>query len=158
MSRQSPAVSMTLSPYDDDSVAPRRLLLLELGAWLVVLASRSAVRERVPWPNPRLAMLDTCRRMSSIEVVKLVSRGFGRPSTSHRIFGFRVARARFFLVLSARHPVDRFIHAPYRTWRLQRGKTLDGDEGGRMEIPHSIHLPARRLSAESDGMYEQSLQ
>ena len=78
----------------------------------MVLASRSAVRERVPWPNPRLAMLDTCRRMSSIEVVKLVSRGFGRPSTSHRIFGFRVARARFFLVLSARHPVDRFIHAP----------------------------------------------
>jgi hypothetical protein len=101
-------------PYDDCdvSVVPRRLLLLESGAWLVALASRSAVRERVPWPNPRLAMLDTCRRMSSIEVVRLVSRGFGRPSTSHRIFGFRVARARFFLVLSARHPVDSFICAP----------------------------------------------
>jgi hypothetical protein len=79
----------------------------------VVLASRSAVRERVPWPNPRLAMLDACRRISSIEVVKLVSRGLGRPSTSHRIFGFRVARARFFLVLSARHPVDSFIRAPF---------------------------------------------
>jgi hypothetical protein len=76
------------------------------------LASRSAVRERVPWPNPRLAMFDTCRRMSSIEVVRLVSRGLGRPSTSHLIFGFRVARARFFLVLSARHPVDSFISAP----------------------------------------------
>jgi hypothetical protein len=78
----------------------------------VVFASRSAVRERVPWPNPRLAMFDTCRRMSSIEVVRVVSRGPGRPSTSHRIFGFRVARARFFLVLSARHPVDSFINAP----------------------------------------------
>ena len=78
----------------------------------MVLASRSAVRERVPWPNPRLAMFDTCRRMSSIEVVRLVSRGLERPSTSHRIFGFRVARARFFLVLSARHPVDSFIRAP----------------------------------------------
>jgi len=78
----------------------------------VVFASRSAVRERVPWPNPRLAMFDTCRRMSSIEVVRLVSRGLGRPSTSHRIFGFRVARARFFFVLSARHPVDSFISAP----------------------------------------------
>ena len=78
----------------------------------MVLASRSAVRERVPWPNPRLAMFDTCLRMSSIEVVRLVSMGFGRPSTSHRIFGFRVARARFFLVLSARHPVDSFISAP----------------------------------------------
>ena len=81
----------------------------------MVLASRSAVRERVPWPNPRLAMFDTCRRMSSIEVVRLVSRGLGRPSTSHRIFGFRVARARFFLVLSARHPVDSFISAPLYT-------------------------------------------
>lgn len=102
-------------PYDedcDDSVAPRRLLVLEPGAWSVVLDSRSAVRERVPWPNPRLAMFDTCLRMSSIEVVRLVSRGPGRPSTSHRIFGFRVARARFFLVLSARHPVDSFIGAP----------------------------------------------
>lgn len=78
----------------------------------MAFASRSAVRERVPWPNPRLAMFDTCRRMSSIEVVRLVSRGLGRPSTSHRIFGFRVARARFFLVLSARHPVDSFISAP----------------------------------------------
>ncbi len=78
----------------------------------MVFASRSAVRERVPWPNPRLAMFDTCRRMSSIEVVRLVSRGPGRPSTSHLIFGFRVARARFFLVLSARHPVDSFISAP----------------------------------------------
>ena len=78
----------------------------------MVFASRSAVRERVPWPNPRLAMFDTCRRMSSIEVVRLVSRGPGRPSTSHRIFGFRVARARFFFVLSARHPVDNFISAP----------------------------------------------
>ena len=75
----------------------------------MVLASRSAVRERVPWPNPRLAMFDTCLRMSSIEVVRLVSRGLGRPSTSHLIFGFLVARARFFLVLSARHPVDNFI-------------------------------------------------
>jgi len=81
----------------------------------VVFASRSAVRERVPWPNPRLAMFDTCRRMSSIEVVRLVSSGLGRPSTSHRIFGFRVARARFFLVLSARHPVDSFISAPLYT-------------------------------------------
>lgn len=78
----------------------------------MVFASRSAVRERVPWPNPRLAMFDTCRRMSSIEAVRLVSRGLGRPSTSHRIFGFRVARARFFFVLSARHPVDSFISAP----------------------------------------------
>ena len=65
----------------------------------MVFASRSAVRERVPWPKPRLAMFDTCRRMSSIEVVRLVSGGLGRPSTSHRIFGFRVARARFFHVL-----------------------------------------------------------
>jgi hypothetical protein len=96
----------------DDSVAPRRLLLPELGVWLVVLDSRSAVRERVPWPNPLLAMFDTCRRISSIEVVRLVSIGPGRPSTSHRIFGFRVARARLFLILSARHPVDRFIYAP----------------------------------------------
>jgi len=78
----------------------------------VILASLSAVRERVPWPNPRLAIFDTCRRMSSIEVVRLVPRGLGRPSTSHRIFGFRVARAWFFLVLSARHPVDSFIKAP----------------------------------------------
>ena len=102
------------SIYDcGDSVAPRRLLLFDSGAWLVVFASRSAVRERVPWPNPRLAMFDTCRRMSSIEVVRLGSRGLGRPRTSHRIFGFRVARARFFLVLSARHPVDSFISAPY---------------------------------------------
>ena len=44
-------------------------------------------------------MLDTCRRISSIEVIWLLSRGFGSPSTSHRIFGFRVARARFFFVL-----------------------------------------------------------
>ena len=80
---------------------------------MVVFASRSAVRERVPWPNPRLAMFDTCRRMSSMDVVRLVSRGPGRPSTSHLIFGFRVARARFFLVLSARHPVDSFICAPF---------------------------------------------
>ena len=70
----------------------------------MVLASRSAVRERVPWPNPWLAMFETCRRMSSIEVVGLVSRGFERPSTCHRIFGFRVARARFFLVLSGSPP------------------------------------------------------
>lgn len=89
----------------------------------MVFASRSAVRERVPWPNPRLAMFDTCRRMSSIEVVRLVSSGLGRPSTSHRIFGFRVARARFFLVLSALHPVDSFICAPsYIAPSLQRGK------------------------------------
>lgn len=78
----------------------------------MVLASRAAVRDRVSWPNPRLAILDTCRRMSSIEVLVLL-RGLGRPSTSQRIFGFRVARARFFLVLSARHPEDSFIHAPY---------------------------------------------
>lgn len=134
-------------PYDDDwedSVAPRRLLLLESGAWLVVLASRSAVRERVPWPNPRLAILDTCRRMSSIEVVRLVSRGPGRPSTSHLIFGFRVARARFFLVLSARHPVDSFISAPlYRTWHPQRGKTFAGDEGAGSKCQnHSVHHSA----------------
>ena len=85
----------------DDSFAPWRLLALESGAWLGVLDSRSAVRERVPWPNPRLAMFDTCRRMSSIEVVRLGSRGPGRPSTSHRTLGFRVVRARFLLAFSA---------------------------------------------------------
>jgi hypothetical protein len=95
----------------NDSAESRRLLLLESGVWIVVLASRAAVRERVSWPNPRLAMLDTCRRMSSIEVFALL-RGLGRPSTSQRIFGFRVALARFFLVFSARHPEDSFIHAP----------------------------------------------
>src|SRR3954467_4920074 len=103
-------------PFNDgynDSAASRRLLLLESGVWTVVLVSRAAVRERVPCPNPRLAILDTCRRISSIEVLALLSRGLGRPSTSQRIFGFRVARARFFLVLSARHPEDSFIiHAP----------------------------------------------
>jgi hypothetical protein len=42
------------------SVAPRCLFPLESGARLGVFASRSAVRERVPWPNPQLAMFDTC--------------------------------------------------------------------------------------------------
>jgi len=65
-----------------------------------------------PYGSEFLAMFDTCSRMSSIEVVRLGSSGPGRPSTSHLIFGFRVARARFFLVLSARHPVDSFISAP----------------------------------------------
>ena len=97
----------------------------------MVFASRSAVRERVPWPNPRLAIFDTWRRMSSIEIVRLDSRGLGRPSTSHRIFGFRVARARLFLVLSARHPVDSFISAPLHMEPdiSNRGKPLYGDEG-----------------------------
>ena len=140
-------------------MAPRRLLPLESGAWLAVFASRSVVRERVPWPNPRLAMFDTCWRMSSIEVVRLVSRGPGRPSTSHRIFGFRVARARFFLVLSARHPVDSFIRAPFiATWHLQRESMLDGDEGVELKgRNHSVHLPARCSSARNDGTFEQHL-
>ena len=42
------------------SVPPRCLFPLESGARLGVFASRSAVRERVPWPNPQLAMFDTC--------------------------------------------------------------------------------------------------
>lgn len=124
----------------------------------MVLASRSAVRERVPWPNPRLAMFDTCRRMSSIEVVRLVSRGPGRPSTSHRILGFRVARARFFLVLSARHPVDSFMVLLCRPWHLQRESMRDGDEGvGLKGRDHSAHLPARCSSARNDGTFEQHL-
>ena len=110
----------------------------------MVLASRSAVRERVPWPNPRLAMLDACRRISSIEVVKLVSRGLGRPSTSHRIFGFRVARARFFLVLSARHPVDSFIRAPFIEPGISnvgnRSMEMRGSDRNTNIIP-SIFLP-----------------
>ena len=61
---------------------------------------------------------------------ELVSRGPGRPSTSHRIFGFRVARARFFLVLSARHPVDSFIRAPLLEPGISNVENmLDGDEG-----------------------------
>jgi len=121
----------------------------------VVLASRSAVRERVPWPNPRLAMLDACRRISSIEVVKLVSRGLGRPSTSHRIFGFRVARARFFLVLSARHPVDSFIRAPFIEPGISNvGKRSMEMRGSDRISTSSVHLPAGQLSAENDGTYE----
>lgn len=101
----------------------------------MVLASRSAVREREPWPNPRLAMFDTCRRMSSIEVARSVSSGFGRPRTSHRIFGFRAARARFFLVLSARHPVDSFICAPFiETGISNVGRRSMGMKGSRTEI------------------------
>ena len=112
----------------------------------MVLASRSAVRERVPWPNPRLAMFDTCRRMSSIEVVRLASSGFGRPSISHRIFGFRVARARFFLVLSARHPVDSFICAPFIEPGIsnvgkKRSMEMRGSDGNTKNIP-SILLPS----------------
>jgi hypothetical protein len=111
----------------------------------VVFASRSAVRERVPWPNPRLAMFDTCRRMSSIEVVRLVSRGLGRPSTSHRIFSFRVARARFFLVLSDRHPVDSFIRAPLYIEPIisnvgKRSMEMKGSDRNAEIIP-SIFLP-----------------
>ena len=132
-------------------------MLFESGVWPVVLASRSAVRDRVPWPNPRLAMFDTCRRMSSIEVIELVSRGLGRPSTSQRIFGFRVARARFFLVLSARHPEDSFIQAPYRTGRLHWGILFDGEKGNQIEIPHSIHLSVRHLRVESEGTKTQYL-
>jgi len=46
----------------------------------------------------------------------------------------------------------------YRTWHLQRGKMLDGDEGvGWNCLSHSVHLPAGRLRAEKDGMYEQQL-
>jgi hypothetical protein len=78
-------------------------------------------------------MLDTCRRMSSIEVVRLAARGPGRPSTSHRIFGFRVARARFFLVLSARHPADSFIRAPLIELGISnvgnRSKEMRGSDG-----------------------------
>ena len=123
----------------------------------MAFASRSAVRERVPWPNPRLAMFDTCRRMSSIEVVRLVSRGLGRPSTSHRIFGFRVARARFFLVLSARHPVDSFISAPLyiEPSISKRGIPLDGDDGvGQKSRNQCVHLSARHSRTEYDGTYE----
>src|SRR5512138_3102948 len=101
-------------------------------------------------------MLDTCRRMSSIEVVRLVSRGLERPRTSHLIFGFRVARARFFLVLSARHPEDSFIRAPC----LERGISNVGKHSMEMRgvgqkcqnLP--IHLPARCPSAEKDGTHE----
>jgi hypothetical protein len=47
----------------------------------------------------------------------------------------------------------------YRTWHLQRGKTLDGDEGvGQKYQNHSVHLPAGRLRAEHDGTYEEHLQ
>jgi hypothetical protein len=46
----------------------------------------------------------------------------------------------------------------YRTWHLQRGKMLDGDEGvGWNCLSHSVHLPAGRLRAEKDGMHEQQL-
>ena len=37
----------------------------------------------------------------------------------------------------------------YRTWHLQHGKTLEGDEGvGWNCLSHSVHLPAGRLRAE----------
>jgi hypothetical protein len=122
----------------------------------VVFASRSAVRERVPWPNPRLAMFDTCKRMSSIEVVTLVSRGPGRPSTSHLIFGFRVARARFFLVLSARHPVDSFISAPlYMKPTSPTWEKVQWIEGIREKCQnHCIHRSARHPRTEQAGAYE----
>ena len=43
----------------------------------------------------------------------------------------------------------------YRTWHLQRGKPLDGDEGiGQKYQNHSLHLPAGRLRAEHDGTSE----
>jgi hypothetical protein len=46
----------------------------------------------------------------------------------------------------------------YRTWHLQRGKTLEGDEGvGWNCLNHSAHLPAGPLRAEKDGTYEQHL-
>lgn len=72
----------------------------------------SAVTERVLSLNPWLAKFDTCRRMSSIEVVSLASRGSGRPSTSQRILGFRVDCTRVLFSLFARHPVEKFIRAP----------------------------------------------
>jgi len=82
--------------------------------------------------------------MSSIEVVRLVSRGPGRPSTSHRIFGFLVARARFFLVLSARHPVDSFItYSLIEPGVSKRESLFNGDADiGMKDKNHSIHLRA----------------
>ena len=155
-----PFVVLFLSLIEDDSVAPRRRLLFESGTWLVILASRSAVRERVPWPNPRLAMFDTCRRMSSMEVVRLVSSGLGRPNTSHLIFGFLVARARFFLVLSARHPVDSFIGAPlYSEPGISNMDTYSKEMRGpdsNAKTTLSIILPGVH-SAENDGTYKQHL-
>jgi len=63
-SRIEPPIACSLWPYflldSGDSVAPRRLLPLGSGARFGVFASRSALRERVPWPNPQLAMFDTC--------------------------------------------------------------------------------------------------
>jgi hypothetical protein len=46
----------------------------------------------------------------------------------------------------------------YKTWHLQRGKMLDGDERVRKKYQnYSVHPPARRLSAGNDGTYEQHL-
>ena len=111
----------------DYSATPRRLLLLESGAWPVVLVSRSAVRERVPWPNPRLAVLDTCRRISSIEVLRLLSE-LGRRSTSQRIFGFRVS------------PVhDSFSFCRLAIQRIASYMLLYGTGCFHCRIPCSVH-------------------
>jgi hypothetical protein len=79
--------------------------------------------------NPLVAICETCRRMSSIEGVTPLPRASGRPSTSHRTLGFRIARARFFLVFSEPHPFLKAISAPSRD--LEPGdcscqKLLDG--------------------------------
>lgn len=57
----------------------------------------SFMLERAPCPNPRLAMEDTACRIDSMEAGSLPSEGADSPSSSHRIFGFRVGvRFRFF--------------------------------------------------------------
>lgn len=97
------------------SVAPRRRCLFNPVSWVrpVGLVSEAAERERVPCPNPRLAIEDTSRRIVSIGVMTSPMAGLDSPNNSHGILGFEEGRTVFLLGLPPLQPPDSFMCSPF---------------------------------------------
>jgi len=101
-------------------------------------------------------MPDTCWRMSFIEVVALVPSAPGRPSTSHRTFGLRAARARFFLAFSAPDRWVKFIPPPFRRRKNARGEKPSWCHRNLSDTPNAEASSAHMDRGQHDSDHEQN--
>jgi hypothetical protein len=153
LSRQSPAVYMTLFPMMTATLSLHDVsccLSQNHGRWSWPLVQPCA--SECPGRThglPCSTLADGCLPSKSLDWYQEDLEGRAPP------IGFLVfsspAHGSFLSCRLATQWIASYVLL-YRTWHLQRGKPLDGDEGVGWKYTHrSVHLSAGRLRAENDG-------
>jgi hypothetical protein len=153
LSRQSPVVYRTLSPMMTATLSlPDVFCCLSQKqgrwSWLLVQPYASECPGRTHG-LPCSILAGGCPPLRSLDWYQEDLEGRAPPS------GFLVfsspARGSFLSCRRATQWIASYVLL-YRTWHLQRGKPLDGDEGVGWKYTHrALHRSAGRLRAEIDG-------